>query len=213
MIKVSARDEAEPACGRPRKLATRKTSTFARALLLLLSLAQPLPAVDEASVPPRLQASLIARVAPFDRSLTARAGSRMLLLVAIRRDDAGSQHVADEVIEALRSERQIAGLPLEVARVEVSTARELVREIRARHPAIVYLSTAFSGDARALAESLAGEDILTMAAESAAVHQGVCVGFDLVSGKPQVLINLIVSKKQHVNFQAALLHLAKVVEP
>jgi hypothetical protein len=136
----------------------------------------------------------------------------MLLLVAIRRDDAGSQQVAAEVIEALKSETQIAGLPLEVEKVEVSTARELLEEIRVRHPAILYLSTALSRDAPALAEGLVGKDLLTMAAESAAVLGGVCVGFDLVSGKPRVLINLVESKKQHVNFQAALLHLAKVVE-
>jgi hypothetical protein len=188
-----------------------KPSILSRALLLLLALSQPAPA-DEASVPPRLQASLIARVAPFDRSLTARAGSRMLLLVAVRRNDAGSQQVAAEVIEALKSETQIAGLPLEVERVEVSTAAELLEEIRVRHPAILYLSTAFSSYAPALAEGLAGEGLLTMAAESAAVDGGICVGFDLVSGKPRVLINLGESKKQHVNFQAALLHLAKVVD-
>ena len=189
-----------------------KTPILARAaLLLVLTLAQPVPA-GEASVPPRLQATLIARVAPFDRSLAARAGSRVLLLVAVRRDDAGSQQLAAELIDALKSETQIAGIPLEVARVEVSAARELVDVIRARHPAIVYLSTALSGEAPALAESLAGEDLLTMAAESAAVQRGICVGFDLVSGKPRVLINLTGSKKQHVNFQAALLHLAKVVD-
>ena len=163
-------------------------------------------------MPPRLQASLIVRVAPFDRSLAARAGSRVLLLIAIRQDDAGSRQVAAEVVEALKSEPQIGGLPLEVATIEVTEVRELVDELRVRHPAILYLSTAFSGDAGALAAALTGEDILTMAAEGAAVRGGICVGFDLVFGKPRVLIHLQQSKRQHVNFQAALLHLAKVVD-
>jgi hypothetical protein len=189
-----------------------KTSISACAALLLLLCLPQSGLADEAAVPPRLQASLIARVAPFDRSLVARARSRVLLLVAIRRDDAGSRQVAAEVVEALKSETQIAGLPLEVATIEVAEAQQLVEEIRVRRPSILYLSTAFSGDAAALAASLSGEDVLTIAAESEAVSRGICVGFDLVSGKPHVLIHLQQSKKQHVNFQATLLHLAKVVD-
>lgn len=186
-----------------------KPSISFLALLCLLSL----PAwAGEATVPAQLQARLITRVAPFDRSLVARAGTRVLLLVVIRRDDPGSQQVAAELIEALKSESEIAGLRLEVAKVEVTEALQVLGEIRDRHPTILYLSTAFTAEAAALAERLDGQDLLTIAAESAAVRAGICVGFDLISGKPQVLIHLQQAKKQHVNFQATLLHLAKVVD-
>ena len=189
----------------------RRSISACLLILLVIVLSRPAPA-SEAAVPPRLQASLIARVAPFDRSLVARARTRVLLLVVIRRDDAESQHVASGVIDALKSEAQIAGLPVEVERVEVRTVREVLDEIRVRHPTIVYFSTAFSDDAPALAKGLAGEDLLTITAESEAVSRGICVGFDVVSGKPRVLINLQQSKNQHANFQATLLHLAKVVD-
>ena len=181
------------------------------ALAFLLSLTLPLRA-DETSVPPQLQASLITRLAPFDRSLAARAQSRVLILVAIRRDDAGSRQVAAGLIAALASEKQIAGLPLEIGQITVGDPQQLIAEIRVRHPAIVYLSSGFTDEVPALAANLSGEDVLTIAAESAAVAGGVCVGFDLVSGKPRLLIHLQQSKKQHVNFQATLLHLAKVVD-
>jgi YfiR/HmsC-like len=190
---------------------TRRSNTSSATLLVLLFLARAVSASD-ASVPPRLQASLIARVAPFDRSLAARARSKVLLLVAVRRGDAGSRQVAAEVIEALKAEHEIVGLPLSVEAVEAGEVGELVQEIHARHPAILYLATGFSDDAPALAAALDGEDILTMTAESAAVRGGICVGFDLVSGKPRVLVHLQQSKRQHVNFQAALLHLSKVVD-
>jgi hypothetical protein len=190
---------------------TRRTNSGRAALLLVAFFSRAIFASD-AAVPPRLQASLIARVAPFDRSLAARARSKVLLLVAVRRGDAGSRQVAAEVAEALKSEPQMAGLPLQVEQLEAGSAGELVQEIKARRPAILYLATGFSDDAPALAASLEGEDILTMTAESAAVRGGICVGFDLVSGKPRILVHLQQAKKQHVNFQAALLHLSKVVD-
>jgi hypothetical protein len=192
-------------------LQTRRTNSGSAALLLLAFISRAALAGD-ATVPPHLQASLIARVAPFDRSLAARARSQVLLLVAVRRGDPGSRQVAAEVIEALKAEPQMAGLPLQVEQLEASDALELVQELKARRPAILYLSTGFSGEAPALAAALDGEDILTMTAESAAVRGGICVGFDLVSGKPRVLVHLQQSKKQHVNFQAALLQLSKVVD-
>jgi hypothetical protein len=192
------------------RLLTRRSKIGSAALLVVL-LARAAAATDP-SVPPRLQASLIARVAPFDRSLPARAHSKILLLVAVRRGDAGSRQVAAEVVEALKAEREIVGLPLTVEEVEISEVDQLVQEIHARHPAILYLATGFSDDAPALAAALDGEDLLTMTAESAAVRGGICVGFDLVSGKPRVLVHLQQSKRQHVNFQAALLHLSKVVD-
>jgi hypothetical protein len=191
--------------------AVRTRPTPCRRLALLAALCSFAAGADEV-VPPRLQASLIARLVPFDRSLVTPAQTRVLMLVAIRRDDARSQQVAAELVATMRKEREIAGLPLDLVQVNVADVHQLMREIRARRPDIVYLSTALGDEAPALAAGLGAEHLLTIAAESEAVRGGICVGFDLVSGKPRVLIHLQQAKKQHVNFQASLLHLAKVVD-
>jgi len=189
-------------------LNAQRKSKLHLVVVLLVCLARPLPAAD--GVPPGLQANLILKVAPFDTSLASL--QQIQLLVVARRDDAASQHLADEVSAALKQQPQIAGLPLHVAQIEAGGVPQLLQEIRARKPAIVYLSTSFSRDAAAIAAGLGGEHVLTIAAESAAVQGGICVGFDLIAGRPLLLVHLGQSQKQHVQFQPGFLHLAKVVD-
>jgi len=44
------------------------------------------------------------------------------------------------------------------------------------------------------------------------VPRGIVLGFDLVGGKPKMLVNLGQARKQHVAFMAEVLKLAKVFE-
>ncbi|HUJ28657.1 MAG TPA: YfiR/HmsC family protein [Myxococcales bacterium] len=186
----------------------KRTSTSLLGVLLFLWPPRPGPAGE--GVPPSVQANLLVRVAPFDRSLSTLP--QIQVLVVARRDDPGSQHVADAVYAALKNETQIAGVPMQLARIEVTSVPHLLSEIRGRKPSIVYLSTEFSRDAPAIAAGLDGEHLLTFAAESEAVRGGICVGFDLSFGRPQVLVHLEQSRRQHAKFQSGFLHLAKVVD-
>jgi hypothetical protein len=44
------------------------------------------------------------------------------------------------------------------------------------------------------------------------VPAGIVLGFDLVSGRPKLVVNLSQARRQHVDFRAEVLKLMKVYE-
>ena len=77
--------------------------------------------------------------------------------------------------------------------------------------AIVYLTQGFDGDVDAIREALDGVSVMTCATvPDYVVRGGAVIGFDLVSGKSKILVNLTQAKKQSVNLDSNVLTIATV---
>jgi hypothetical protein len=59
-------------------------------------------------------------------------------------------------------------------------------------------------------EALSGVDVLSVSPVPEYVEQGIVLGFDVVSGKPRLLVNLGQARLQHVALRAEVLKLMKV---
>jgi hypothetical protein len=75
---------------------------------------------------------------------------------------------------------------------------------------VVYVTPDFDSELDALGRALGGVDVLTVSAVPDYVSRGVVLGFELVSGKPKILLDLPQAKRQNVDFSAAVLRLMKV---
>jgi hypothetical protein len=192
--------------GRPRWLA-------AVAVFLALVVWARSDRAEEAAVPARLQAELLAKVAAYDRNFAARAGSRALVLVAVKDGDAESARSAEAIQKALAGLGPIAGLPHDEALIGFGDASTFARTIRARRAAIAYLPAGFSeGEIAGVARALEGADVLSVGAIASYVPKGAVLGFDLVSGKPKLLVHLGQARRQNVAFGAEILKLMQVYE-
>jgi hypothetical protein len=60
--------------------------------------------------------------------------------------------------------------------------------------------------------SLDGLDVLSVASIGSYVHQGIVLGFDVVSGKPKLLVNLEQAHSQKISFKSELLKMVRVVD-
>jgi hypothetical protein len=168
---------------------------------------------DESVVPPAVQAELLVKVAAYDRNFTARAGARAQILVVAKGGDDDSARVAGAVVKALGALPTIAGLPHDEAQIRFADAPALAATVRAKHAAVVYLATGFAEqEVAAVASALDGVDVLSVAAIAAYVPKGTVLGFDLVSGKPKLLVHLGQARKQKVAFGAEILKLMQVFE-
>jgi len=78
--------------------------------------------------------------------------------------------------------------------------------------AIVFVTPGFADDVDAIRGALDGVDVLSASAVADYVPKGVVLGFDLVSGKPKLLVNLTQAKKQQVDLSSDVLKLMKVYE-
>lgn len=185
-----------------------------RAFWLLLLFALVLVARDAAAedvpVPTSLQAELLAKVAAYDRNLQARAGDRVHVLLVQKPGDDDSARAIVQMQGALGQIGSIGGMPHDEAVVSWGGAAALAQTIRAQRVAIVYFTPGFSGDIDAIRAALAGVDVLSVAAVPDYVPRGIVLGFDIVEGKPKLLVNLSQAAKQNVAFKAEVLKMMRV---
>jgi hypothetical protein len=187
-----------------------------RAIGLLLLLAIVLFArhagAEDVPVPVGLQAELLSKVAGYDRNFAARAGERAHVLLVQRPGDADSARVVAQMQSALGQVSTIGGLPHDETIVSYAGAAALVSAVKGQHAAVVFFTPGFADQLDALRGALAGVDVLTAAAVPDYVPRGVVLGFDLVGGKPKLLVNITQAGKQNVAFRAEVLKMMKVYE-
>jgi hypothetical protein len=169
-------------------------------------------AAESIAVPIRLQAELLAKVVSYDRNFQARTGERVQTLVLQKRGDPESARAAAEMKNALSSISTIGTLPHEEELATYSDAATLAEMCRARKVSILYLAPGFSEQVDTLRETMGDLSLLTVGSVAEYVPNGIVLGFDLVSGRSKLLVNLTQARRQRIEFRSEILRLTKVYE-
>ena len=169
-------------------------------------------AAQSVAVPLRLQAELLAKVAPYDRGFVGRARGRALVLIVAKRGDAESERVAQQLKDELGVLPTVGGLPHTEELVPFTTAQAIAELCKSRLPAIVYFSVNLGDSVEAIAGALSGLSVLSVGATSAYVTRRAVLGFDVESGKPKLVVHLGQARLQHVAFKPEFLTLARVIQ-
>lgn len=169
-------------------------------------------AAEEPRVPPRLQAELLAKVAAYDGHFPARAAGHALVLILVAQKEPDSERFGAQIRAELAKQPLIGGVEHMEEIVRYSSPTELTRLCRERRAAVVYIGPGLSAEAGAIADALAGIDILSVAAVSTDVARGIVLGFEVISGKPKLSIHLTRARRQNVAFKPDLLRLARVTQ-
>jgi hypothetical protein len=166
----------------------------------------------EITVPVPLQADLLEKVAAYDRNLPARAGDRVVTLLLVKPGSDASQRAAAQLEAALEAKPTIAGLPHHVEPLQAADAAAIAESCRQRRAAILFVTPGFTeAEVAALGRALDGVDVLSVAAVPQHVAHGIVLGFDLVSGKPKLLVSLSQAQRQKVALSANVLRLMTVL--
>jgi hypothetical protein len=176
---------------------------------LALSLSSP-GSAQSMPVPTGAQAELVAKLAGFDRNFAARAGNKAVIILAAVPGDADSMSAALEMKAAFARLPTVGNLPHEELVVTQANPSSLADLVRAKHAAIVYLGPGFEKQIPAIRDALSSLDVLSVGAIPSYVPAGIVLGFDLVSGRPKLLIHVVQARKQKVAFPASVLSLMKV---
>jgi hypothetical protein len=163
-------------------------------------------------VPAAAQAELIAKLVGFDRNFSARAGSKAVIIIAAMAGDTESMSAALEIKAAFARLPTVGNLPHEEVIVTYSNAAALAQTVRSKRAALVYLGPGFDKQIPAIRDALSSLDVLSVAAIPGYVPAGIVLGFDLVSGRPKLLIQVVQARKQNVAFPASVLSLMKVYQ-
>jgi hypothetical protein len=164
-----------------------------------------------AGVPADMQAELIAKLESYDRNFAARAGPVAHVLIVDRAGTPKSEVSAADMKAALARVERIGGVPHQDSVVAYTTADALAQRCRDEQVAVVYLTPGFDDDIDAIKGALSTVSVLTIASDADYVPRGVVLGFELVSGKPRILLNFEQARRQKVDFSSELLRLMKVL--
>jgi hypothetical protein len=160
--------------------------------------------------PPELQAELLARLSRYDRNFERRAGKVVKVVIVTAPDDVRSTTSAAAMRTALSRVDLIGGLPHEESVVVFKSSKELADLVRTQRVAIVYLTPGFHDRVPELRAALTGSDVLTVAALPEYVPRGIVLGFEVVSGRTKMTLNLTQAKLQNVSLKADVIKLMKV---
>jgi hypothetical protein len=177
------------------------------AVILLIA---PSSLAQAVSVPAELQAELLSKLGPHDRNFQQRAGAKARVLILVKPGNPRSTLSGAAMKSALSQITHIGGVPHEESLVAYDSAASVAQLCRAQKAAILYVTTGFDAEIPALRDALSGVDVLSVSAVPDHVPAGVVLGFELVSGKPKILLNLAQARAQNVNFKADVLRLMKV---
>jgi hypothetical protein len=167
---------------------------------------------EEPEVPLGLQAELMAKVVKYDRNFQARVGDAVRVWVVYRPGLADSERVSRQMMAALAAVPSLGGVKHHDELVPFSGVEKLTTAAREKKAAIVVFSPGFDVEAVALARAFEGWDGLTVTTTAVGVEKGFVLGFDLVSGKPRMLLQLTQARKQNTDFKADVVRIMKVYQ-
>jgi hypothetical protein len=167
---------------------------------------------EDVSVPVALQVELLLKVAGYDKNLAARAPSVVRVLVLTKAGDGQSARVGQAAVRAFTG--QTAGnRPVEVSSLSFGGGPSLAAKIKEQQLAIVYATPGFdAADMTSIAKSLSGVSVLTVGALTRFIDAGVVLSFELVSGKPKLLVHLKRAHDQKVELSSQVLKIVRVIE-
>jgi hypothetical protein len=162
------------------------------------------------SMPATVEAELVARLASYDRNMKARAGDRVNIVIAVRAGDADSEREAAQLVGAFARIERVGGLPHAASTVKYSGASNLVEACKARRAAILVATDGLAPEVEAIRAAFEGVDILTVGPRAEMSRRGLVLGFELVSSRPKLFINLSQAGRQNVAMSADVLKLMTV---
>jgi hypothetical protein len=175
-------------------------------------LATHLGRAEEATLPLAIQVELLVKVASYDRNFQQRAGERVRVFIFTKPGNGDSARVAAQVEAGLGRVPQIAGLPHDERVTPYQGAAELAELCRKERASIVFFGPGFRQDVPAIREALDGVDVLSVSAIPEYVEAGIVLGFDVASGRPELLVNLTQARRQKVALRSDVLKLMKVFQ-
>jgi hypothetical protein len=167
---------------------------------------------NEIAVPLQLQVDLSVKVLEYAQEPPPQAADVVRIGILTKTDSPESTRAATELKVAFDRAGTIAGRPHEQAILPWRGTSNMLEELKRRNLMVVYFSPGLESEVPTIARALEGRQFITIAAVGSYVYDGALLGFELVSGHPKMVFNILQAKKQEVVFRSAVMKLMRLVE-
>jgi hypothetical protein len=157
-------------------------------------------------------ASLLVRVAQFDRAFDAKSQDGLVIGVLFQGTNPASVQEKDEFSAAMSAIefRDAQDRPVDI--VEIQADRALGSSLDAAGVDVLYVAQLLDVDLRWLTDSTRSRGILTFTSQTGYVEQGLAVALEPGHPEPRILINLTAVDSEGSDFRPGLLKMAKVIQ-
>jgi hypothetical protein len=161
------------------------------------------------------RAKILLRALTYDRNLATRAhAGKVAIRILFAPGDKQSVAEKDAIKKAFAGlgDTKISGFGLAVTEVPFSDAAALKANLGQSPVGAVYVCGGLQGDLAAILKVIREAKVASLAGIEALARAGVSVAVFDKAGKGQIIVNLPSSKKEGLDFDAALLRLADVIK-
>lgn len=171
----------------------------------------PSAVADEVSVPIDLQVALLGRVLRYERTYASETTPVQVLVVS-RSGSPASVRVGSQLTAALRRSGSLGGRAVSVTPVSYTTAAALRASANASRARVVYLAAGLGDQLAEIDGALTDRDLFLVSTVGPDVERGAVIGFELVSSRPRIIVNLRAARARRLQFNGQFLRLARVVQ-
>jgi hypothetical protein len=177
-----------------------------------LGLAHETPA-QEMPVSAAIQYPLLLKILSYDRNLSERAGTDLVIGVVYQSRYRPSQAVQEQLhaAENTSSIRQIQGHTVRLIPIDLTNLDQLEQTIRQKQVNVLYVTPLRSVDIRQLAALCQRNHIGSLTGMPEYLGQGLAVGIGIKENRPDILINLEAARSMGLDLSAQLLRLVTIV--
>jgi len=167
--------------------------------------------VDSMPVPMEHQVNLILKILTYDRNLESRSGPDVRIGIVYFASDPGSVRARNEIADVLQrfGDRTVNRLHVRYTPVEFVSETQFESAVKAAQINMLYITPGNTRNIDAVVRLSQRQKILTATGVPQYVERGIAVGIDITP--PNIMINLPSSKAAGSQFDASLLHIARIV--
>jgi hypothetical protein len=192
----------------------RARTTPSRALAVILAALSTSPAQADPSIPPTLQAAIVAKMLAYDRALKARVGSSVDVGIVFKESDKASAEAAERLLAAFgaMSSRPVQGLPLRASRHAYKDGDRLAQWLKAGGMDVVCLVAGLVRELDAIRTVSFDAKAITVGDDRSQVEGGLAVAVVLEGTAPRIVINIAAARAVGMDPDPKLLELSEVIQ-
>ena len=191
----------------------RARAAATRALLAAFILSSWRPSAADPSIPPTLQAAILAKMLAYDRALKTRVGPSVDIGIVFKESDKASAEAASGLSAAFEAmaDHPVQGLPLRTSRHAYKDAEHLAEWMKTAGVDVVCVVTGLVKERDAIRAASVEAKAITVGADRAQVEAGLAVAVVLHGTAPRILVNIASAQAVGMNLDPKLLQLSDVI--
>ena len=170
---------------------------------------------QEIAVPIETQIPLFFKIISFDRTINKSGNSKFEIIIIYQKTYKYSQNIKNEILNVFENNSSFSSFNskiIEINSLSLDVESDLNDYLASHRVDCVYLTPFRAVNIETLDGILTKNKVLSFSTVPDYVYDGICFGLDVKGERPNILINLPVSRAVGAEFSSQLLKMSKVIE-